>query len=72
MLTKFVSIGSYSPEVRTFGTLITSTKVLSANLFDKTILYLDILDSVPRDLTIFYLEIIDSILIIASIVSLLF
>ena len=26
MLTKFVSIGSYSPEVRTFGTLITSTK----------------------------------------------
>ena len=23
--TKFVSIGSYSPEVRTFGTLITST-----------------------------------------------
>ena len=27
MLTKFVSIGSYSPEVRTFGTLITSTKV---------------------------------------------
>ena len=29
MLTKFVSIGSYSPEVRTFGTLITSTKVFS-------------------------------------------
>ena len=28
MLTKFVSIGSYSPEVRTF-TLITSTKVFS-------------------------------------------
>ena len=26
MLTKFVSIGSYSPEVRTFGTLITSTR----------------------------------------------
>ena len=26
--TKFVSIGSYSPEVRTFGTLITSTKYL--------------------------------------------
>ena len=24
-----VSIGSYSPEVRTFGTLITSTKVFS-------------------------------------------
>ena len=32
MLTKFVSIGSYSPEVRTFGTLITSTKVFSYNL----------------------------------------
>ena len=29
MLTKFVSICSYSPEVRTFGTLITSTKVFS-------------------------------------------
>ena len=29
MLTKFVSIGSYSPEVRTFGTFITSTKVFS-------------------------------------------
>ena len=29
MLTKFVSIGSYSSEVRTFGTLITSTKVFS-------------------------------------------
>ena len=29
MLTKFVSIGSYLPEVRTFGTLITSTKVFS-------------------------------------------
>ena len=29
MLTKFVSIGGYSPEVRTFGTLITSTKVFS-------------------------------------------
>ena len=29
MLTKFVSIGSYSPEVRTFGTLIMSTKVFS-------------------------------------------
>ena len=56
MLTKFVSIGSYSPEVRTFGTLIMSTKVFSlitAKLFDnapKTILYLEILDSVPRDL----------------------
>ena len=29
MLTKFVSISSYSPEVRTYGTLITSTKVFS-------------------------------------------
>ena len=29
MLTKFVSIGSYSPEVHTFGTLIMSTKVFS-------------------------------------------
>ena len=27
MLTKFISIGSYSPEVRAFGTLITSSKV---------------------------------------------
>ena len=29
MLTKFVSIGSYSPEVRTFGTLLTSAIVFS-------------------------------------------
>ena len=29
MLTKFVSIGSYSPEVRTFGTLKMSTKLFS-------------------------------------------
>ena len=57
MLTKFVSIGSYSPKVRTFGTLITSTKVFSLinpkNFFDhtpETILYLAILDSLPRDL----------------------
>ena len=65
MLTKFVSIGSYSPEVRTFGTLITSTEVISliiiCKVFDKTILYLKILDNVPRDLTILYLEIVDSI-----------
>ena len=27
MLTNFLSIRSYSPEVRSFGTLITSTKV---------------------------------------------
>ena len=64
MLTKFVSIGSYSPEVHTFGTLITSTKVfslISAKVFDKTILYLEILDHVPRFFTILYLEIVDSI-----------
>ena len=36
MLTKFVSIGSYSPEVRTFGTLITSTKIFSL-IISKTI-----------------------------------
>ena len=28
MLTKFISIGGYSPEVRTFGTLIKSSKVV--------------------------------------------
>ena len=62
MLTKFISIGSYSPEVRTFGTLITSTRVFSlAKLFAKTILYLEILDSVHRDYMILYLEIVDSI-----------
>ena len=65
MLTKFVSIGSYSPEICTFGTLITSTKVFSLIIIckslDKTILYLEILDDVPRDLTILYLEIVDSI-----------
>ena len=53
MLTKFVSIGSYSPEVRTFGTLITSTKVFSL-IICKTLCQndplLDSLDSVPRDL----------------------
>ena len=59
MLTKFLSIGSYSPEVRTFGTLITSTKVFSLIIWQ--ILYLEILDSVPRDLTILYLDIVDSI-----------
>ena len=57
MLTKFVSIGSYSPEVRTFGTLITSTKVFSL-INGKTLCQndplpryfrLDILDSVPSD-----------------------
>ena len=57
MLTIFVSIDSYSPEVGTFSTLITSTTVfsliISAKVFEhapKTILYLDILDYVPRDL----------------------
>ena len=48
----------------TFGTLKTSTKVFSliiiCKVFDKTILYLEILDYVPRDLTILYLEIVDS------------
>ena len=59
-----VSIGSYSPEVRTFDTLITSTKVFSL-LICKTLCQNDplpkILDSVPRDFTILYLEIVDSI-----------
>ena len=39
--------GCYSPEVRTFGTPITS---ITCKLFDKTIRYLKILDYVPRDL----------------------
>ena len=64
MLTKFVSINSNSPELRTFGTLITSTKVFSLIIIkkvcDKTILYLEILDYVPRDLAFLYLEIVDS------------
>ena len=33
MLTKFISIGSYSPEVRGFGTLIMSTKVFRLIIF---------------------------------------
>ena len=44
-LTKFISIGSYSPEVRTFATLITSTKVVRLIIFDhtpETILHLDV------------------------------
>ena len=45
MLTKFVSIGSYSPEVRTFGPLITSTKVFSL-IICKTLCQNDPL---PRD-----------------------
>ena len=52
MLTKFVLISSYSPEVRTFGTLMTSTKVFSLinlqKVFDKTILYLEIVDSIHK------------------------
>ena len=55
----------YSPKVRTFGTLIMSTKVFSliiiCKILDKMILYLEILDYVPRDLRILYLEIVDSI-----------
>ena len=48
MLTKFISIGSYSPEVGAFGTLITSTKVFrliffkNVNQAPKTIVYLEI------------------------------
>ena len=62
MLAKFVSIGSYSPEVRTFGTLITSTKVFSLIIICKSIfLYLEFLDYVPIYLTILYLDIVDSI-----------
>ena len=37
MLTKFESIGSYSTEVRTFGTLITSTKVFSLIIICKSL-----------------------------------
>ena len=50
MLTKFVSIGSYSPEVRTFGTLITSTTVFSLIIYKK-------LSTTPPPQTILYLEI---------------
>ena len=46
MLTKFVSIGSYSPEVRTFGTVITSTKVFSLIIICKS---LSQNDPLPRD-----------------------
>ena len=59
MLTKFVSIGSYSPEGWTFGTLITSTKVFSLinpqNFFDHTPndpLPSDFRLSIPRDLSL--------------------
>ena len=37
ILTKFVSIGSYSPEVRSFRTLITSTKVFSLIIICKSL-----------------------------------
>ena len=46
MRTKFVSIGSYSPEVRTFGTLITSTKEFSLIIICKSLTQNDPL---PRD-----------------------
>ena len=36
MLKNFVSIGSYSPEVHSFGSVITSTKVFSL-IISKTI-----------------------------------
>ena len=66
MLTKFVSIGSYSPEVRIFGTLITSTKVFSLIIICKSLCQNDPL---PRDLRLWtqrfedplHLEIVDSI-----------
>ena len=61
MLTKFLSIDSYSPEVRSFGTLPKYLVLYSGKLFDKTILYLEILDAVPRDLITLYLDIVDSI-----------
>ena len=62
MLTKFVSIGSYSPEVRTFGTLITSTKVFSLIIICKSLLQNDPLPTyVIRDLMILYLDIVDSV-----------
>ena len=65
MLTEFVSIGSYSPEVRTFGTLITSTKVFGLIIICKSLWQNDPLPRdfryVPRDLTILYLEIVDSV-----------
>ena len=72
MLTKFVSIGSYSPEVRTFGTLITSTKVFSLIIICKSLRQNDPLprdfrlctqrfdDPLPRNCRL-YLEIVDSI-----------
>ena len=46
MRTKFIPICGYSPEVRAFGTLVTSTKVLdnlqnSLTTPPKTILYLE-------------------------------
>ena len=46
MLTTLVSIGSYSPEVPTFGTLITSTKVFSLIIICKS---LSQNDPLPRD-----------------------
>ena len=49
MLTKILSIGSYSPEVRSFGTLINFSLIIGQ----------------PRDLTILYLDIVDSTLVLA-------
>ena len=48
VLTKFVSNGSYSPEVRSFGTLITSTKVFSL-IISKTIWPRPQKDPLPSD-----------------------
>ena len=49
MLTKFVSIGSYSPEIRAFGTLNTSTAVFSL-IICKTISPRPHNNPLPRDL----------------------
>ena len=45
MLTKYISIGGYSREVRAFVTLIKSTVV---NHTPKTIVYLEIWDNIPK------------------------
>ena len=45
--------------------LVVFSLIIIWKVFDKTIVYLEILDYVPRYLTILYLEIVDSIHIIA-------
>ena len=49
MLTKFISIGSYSPEVHAFGTPITSTKVFRL-IICKTLIPRPPNDPLPRNL----------------------